>query len=367
MAEPPFGVSPFRTPAALAKTRHLRVKAVLRSARGAQFCGVDAKVWLFAVAHSGAVLTLYGCQTTLTRMLDAAMRLESAASVAYMLTLAAALAATVGLYSCVYASDPGWVTSDVAASESGSPGGEALPPCQYCGVRPPLRSRHCLSTGQCVRKFDHFCHLLSTAIGDLNHAKFYLFIACELMLCVWGAATVGQWAARCAALRTRPAVWQQCWAGPQPLLLLPLGVALVAVAALFAYLACLHLYLMVTGQTTYEVVKGPRVPYLAAAHAQREAGSGKPAVRYALPYAFPRLLADTCLRGRGPPAPFALPGAARNLRRFWLAPKPAVYRQAPHMPGFTVLFGPMGGAAPLSEADAALAQADDVQRSQLDV
>mmetsp|Transcript_7647 Transcript_7647/g.19666 ORF Transcript_7647/g.19666 Transcript_7647/m.19666 type:complete len:115 (+) Transcript_7647:697-1041(+) len=114
---------------------------------------------------------------------------------------------------------------------------------------------------------------------------------------------------------------------------------------------------MVTGQTTYEVVKGPRVPYLAAAHAQREAGSGKPAVRYALPYAFPRLLADTCLRGRGPPAPFALPGAARNLRRFWLAPKPAVYRY----------LQPMGGAAPLSEADAALAQADDVQRSQLDV
>jgi len=38
--------------------------------------------------------------------------------------------------------------------------------CQHCGFSVPLRSRHCLQTGQCVHKFDHFCYLLSTSIGE---------------------------------------------------------------------------------------------------------------------------------------------------------------------------------------------------------
>jgi hypothetical protein len=80
---------------------------------------------------------------------------------------------------------------------------------------------------------------------------------------------------------------------------------------------------MLTGQTTYEVVKGPRVPYLAPFFPVNEHCANY----YALPAAFPRLLADTCLRRRtAPPAPFSRPSVVANLRLFWFARKPHVYR-----------------------------------------
>jgi len=288
--------------------------------------------------------------------------MESTAAVAYTGTLAALCIATGVLYSRVYASDPGWVTDDVAPHESGSQ--KTAPPCQYCGVRPPLRSRHCLNTGQCVRKFDHYCHLLSTAVGDLNHADFFLFILCELTLSSETLAvfTVGRWAGRCLGSAEHPAAWQACWNNPQPVLLLPLGVALSLVATAFAYLVALHLYLMLTGQTTYEVVKGPRVPYLAPFFPVNEHCANY----YALPAAFfPRLLADTCLRRRtAPPAPFSRPSVVANLRLFWFARKPHVYRYTK-----TVDVDEGGDAEQprLGPAEMAFAQAVDLQLSQRDV
>lgn len=60
----------------------------------------------------------------------------------YMAGALGAVAATGQLYHSLYASDPGWV---LAGGRAEAP---SRPMCQYCGVRPPLRSRHCFLTGK---------------------------------------------------------------------------------------------------------------------------------------------------------------------------------------------------------------------------
>mmetsp|Transcript_12089 Transcript_12089/g.33979 ORF Transcript_12089/g.33979 Transcript_12089/m.33979 type:complete len:371 (+) Transcript_12089:231-1343(+) len=324
-----FGVSPFRTPEALARTRAVRLQAILRSARGPQILGIDLKVLLFVGAHTLALVVLYTGNTYLTKQVTAAATWHAAPSVIYVSSLGLLVGATTGLYACLYASDPGWVTRD--AVDSDSHGHSAY--CHYCGFRPPFRSRHCLQTGQCVQKFDHFCYLLSTAIGDCNHARFFSFLACELALAVWGASIVSDWAAACLLQRGDSPVAAVCWRSWAPVALLPTGLALLTLALFFGYLVALHTYLMLTGQTTYEVVKGSKVPYLSAYyrplgfHAQRHIH---------LPEEFPCLLIrhitstfppSSCCATRSPPppAPFSL-GWRRNLAVFWLRPKPHSYR-----------------------------------------
>ena len=131
---------------------------------------------------------------------------------AVTLVLAAALAAQCYLFSRLYRSDPGWVKVGTL------PEGPAGQRCEYCGCKPPQRSRHdfhtgrchaaqvdfnlaeichtslhpvgwgllipdssmdenidwmLLGAGQCVAKFDHFCPILATSVGDCNHLMFW--------------------------------------------------------------------------------------------------------------------------------------------------------------------------------------------------
>lgn len=69
---------------------------------------------------------------------------------------------------------------------------------------------------------------------------------------------------------------------------------------LFFYLLSLHTYLLATNQTTYEVIKGAKLGYLAP-HFQ---GRSACATRYHLPGDLHTLWWDE-IRGRGPPKPFS--------------------------------------------------------------
>ena len=40
-------------------------------------------------------------------------------------------------------------------------------------LNPDASTRTGAAAGQCVAAFDHFCPLLATAVGDLNHARFW--------------------------------------------------------------------------------------------------------------------------------------------------------------------------------------------------
>ncbi|KAG7026713.1 Protein S-acyltransferase 10 [Cucurbita argyrosperma subsp. argyrosperma] len=94
--------------------------------------------------------------------------------------------------------------------------------CSYCHVEQPPRTKHCHDCDRCVLQFDHHCVWLGTCIGQGNHCRFW-----------WNAAIV-------------------------IMLLITLSIALIFLLLLLLF----HSYLVLTNQTTYELVRRRRIFYL---------------------------------------------------------------------------------------------------------
>ena len=108
----------------------------------------------------------------------------------------------------------------------------------------------------------------------------------------------------------------------QPLrscLLLLTTLALIPLFNVFAGLTLLHGYLAATGQTTYEMLKGSRVPYLKPYYE----GYAGPEQADAPPNGLAYII-RAVLSGEPPPNPFSQ-GLAENLNVFFFAPKPYPY------------------------------------------
>ena len=57
--------------------------------------------------------------------------------------------------------------------------------CERCGFVQPLRARHCADCGRCVGRFDQHCFWINTCVGEWNHARFLCFVAAEAALGIW--------------------------------------------------------------------------------------------------------------------------------------------------------------------------------------
>ncbi|KAG2499908.1 hypothetical protein HYH03_002196 [Edaphochlamys debaryana] len=267
--------------------------------------------------------------------------------------------AAFAFFAATYASDPGWITPESPAADPVLTCG----PCAQCGEVPSLRSHHDKHTGQCVAKHDHHCWYLGTSIGEKNHARFLSLLGLQLGLLVWmasrllplllscpllweeaetfSARAVGVWTvlrAPCAGCSSGGAegadaaawVWGCTALGwGYPYAILSMCVVCLALWVPVSYLAVLHTYLAATNQTTLELLKGPRLNYLARAYA----GLSPAQLLHGRP---PRVIdsqgnvsllaiARAHLSGRLPPRPFD-EGVWRNLRVFFLEPKPYKYR-----------------------------------------
>ncbi|KAJ0967922.1 hypothetical protein J5N97_024839 [Dioscorea zingiberensis] len=122
--------------------------------------------------------------------------------------------------------------------------------CIYCNIIQPPRSKHCHDCDKCVLKFDHHCIWLGTCIGQGNHCRFWWYIFEETLLCTWTAIL---YITFCDS-KTEKAWWQ----GFIAILLL----ALLILCLVFLLLLLLfHCYLVLTNQTTYELVRRRRISY----------------------------------------------------------------------------------------------------------
>ncbi|KAH7519848.1 hypothetical protein FEM48_Zijuj08G0080800 [Ziziphus jujuba var. spinosa] len=123
--------------------------------------------------------------------------------------------------------------------------------CSYCNVEQPPRAKHCHDCDKCVLQFDHHCVWLGTCIGQGNHCKFWWYICEETALCLWTGILYITY------LKTN--ISRAWWKSAIMILLL----VILSISLIFLLLLLLfHSYLVLTNQTTFELVRRRRIPYL---------------------------------------------------------------------------------------------------------
>jgi DHHC palmitoyltransferase len=268
---------------------------------------VGVQVWLWLIAQFGTLAVIVSTDPSVRNTLRRLIVHGSGSAYTRALwetgKFAICAACTVALYSWLYASDPGFLRSDAQGPWHVQTRTAGQAPCPHCGCRPSLRCKHSKLSGQCVHKFDHSCWFLSTDIGDRTHGAFTLYMALQCAWMLWALLKLGPVATGCLF---RPKLWE-CKHASVVQFVLAWAALLWTLCALvpIAYLFVLHTYLLITNQTTYEVLKGPAAGYMLQ-HYSGHRGKG-----YDLPLGLCRLLWDE-MRRRGPPKPFSR-GVLRNL------------------------------------------------------
>ncbi|KAK9867830.1 hypothetical protein WJX84_008366 [Apatococcus fuscideae] len=279
-------------------------------------------ILVFTLGNGGGTIMCYFLDTTLTSSFkgvwSGSPRAQTLCQI-YTSIFFLLMSILWWLYWSLYQSNPGFVT--LGSGDVPSQGLQRQ--CPYCRCAPPLRSRHDHQTGRCVVKFDHFCSMLQTPIGDLNHARFWLFVVLQAFFAMWGTCVCWE-ATTCLQPLYNRTAQVACWkVHPGRTVLLLLFVLFTSSAAQgLSGLAMGHSYLACTAQTTYELLKGAKVSYLASHYASYDGPQMLPhRVRGV------RLLLRQHLKFRHPPpAPFNQ-GVIENLNSFFFQPKPIAYHE----------------------------------------
>ena len=135
--------------------------------------------------------------------------------------------------------------------------------CEICHFIRPIRSKHCFQCGHCVARYDHHCPLVANCVGANNYKHFMLFLLSQTWLVCWALyiATEALFTIgiddvhrdRNASVEHGDELYEHTTMGWIIRLCLFLGLFVLMFSMMG--LTGFHAYLLVTNQTTLEVVR----------------------------------------------------------------------------------------------------------------
>lgn len=131
--------------------------------------------------------------------------------------------------------------------------------CDTCSKFQPLRTKHCVDCGDCVRTMDHHCPWLGTCVGENNRCFFYWFLVLQALELGWTMAEVF------VALISLEYIPQQSSVGTAISLQVYLIVEMIVMMFLLVMVFCLlgyHTFLAAANMTTWENIAWKQISYL---------------------------------------------------------------------------------------------------------
>ena len=132
--------------------------------------------------------------------------------------------------------------------------------CATCGIVRPPRASHDRKTDRCVNKFDHFCVFIGNSVGRSNYPWFLCFVGLTSLsaiylfaYCLFHVVHLADRLEREGGSRSEMAFSK---AIGQAIGSVVIGLYFAVMGTLVTLLFVLHCYLVSTGQTTAEFMKG---------------------------------------------------------------------------------------------------------------
>eukprot|EP01006_Ploeotia_vitrea_P025685 TRINITY_DN58578_c0_g1_i3.p1 TRINITY_DN58578_c0_g1~~TRINITY_DN58578_c0_g1_i3.p1 ORF type:complete len:281 (-),score=-9.00 TRINITY_DN58578_c0_g1_i3:164-1006(-) len=210
-------------------------------------------VWFFIIVQLVFLVELIVCDNWLKQLLTH----STTASYVWLCVLVVSLFVTNACYYKVWHSSPGMhAISDVAlpddiTEEEFEEGVLAKEICPECRLMRPMRTKHCYDCEVCVPKFDHHCFWIGGCVGECNHHVFWMFLLVATI--TLSQATILTWSA--VHITSKWTFLTNC--------VQLLMACIMTCCVLFAgTLLGVHSYLIVTNQTTWELMKRHSLPYM---------------------------------------------------------------------------------------------------------
>ena len=121
--------------------------------------------------------------------------------------------------------------------------------CKHCKIMElPLRSFHCPICQRCIRTYDHHSKLIGNCIGENNHLVFILFLFSQSTTFILGIfGLIKRYFIQTYFIR---------------ILIIAYISIFSFIVSIFAFTIILHVYLLLTNQTSYEIFYKENCPYL---------------------------------------------------------------------------------------------------------